>query len=244
MLIPENLNDFLLWFKEVTEASWAKRMPQSDQGIAHLEIKWIGMSNSEIDQTEKKYSIKFPPDYREFLKILHTLSMIEESEQHFFFNWLGDEQKVNDKLDGPYSGLLHDGMWLSSWGVKPGTQDIAINRLNKWYREAPKLLPIFGHRYIVSEPCKNGNPVLSVYGTDIIVYGWDLKTYLLHEFEEDLPRELFEQVYDNEDNCWYSPFKEEVQSLFDSSWLNSSYDDILYWGELIIQNEGGWRYQP
>ena len=48
--------------------------------------------------------------------------------------------------------------------------------------EVPKLIPIFGHRYIPSEPNASGNPVFSVYQTDIIHYGADLVSYLEAEF--------------------------------------------------------------
>jgi hypothetical protein len=48
------------------------------------------------------------------------------------------------------------------------------------------LIPIYGHRYLVGEPCCAGNPVLSVHQSDIIVYGRDLREYLLREFAADL----------------------------------------------------------
>lgn len=47
---------------------------------------------------------------------------------------------------------------------------------------APTLIPITGHRYLLAEPCRVGNPVLSVYQADIISYGADLRRYLLIEF--------------------------------------------------------------
>jgi hypothetical protein len=47
---------------------------------------------------------------------------------------------------------------------------------------APRLIPVFGHRYLLAEPCQTGNPVLSIYQTDVVVYGADLRCYLLAEF--------------------------------------------------------------
>jgi hypothetical protein len=47
---------------------------------------------------------------------------------------------------------------------------------------APRLIPIFGHRYLPAEPEIAGNPVFSVYQTDIIYYGVDLRRYLSCEF--------------------------------------------------------------
>jgi hypothetical protein len=51
--------------------------------------------------------------------------------------------------------------------------------------EAPKLIPIYSHRFIPEEPSEAGNPIFSVYQMDIIYYGFDLDDYLRHEF--DLP---------------------------------------------------------
>ena len=49
---------------------------------------------------------------------------------------------------------------------------------------APKLVPIIGHRYLLAEPCKAGNPILSIYQSDIIIYGVTLHNYFLTEFED------------------------------------------------------------
>jgi hypothetical protein len=243
MLIPENFTDFLFWFKKATEASWAKQKLQPHENSVPLNAKWVGITESEIDDIEKKYQIRFPPDYREFLKILHTVDFKPKDGQ-FFFNWLENEQVVVDKLNWPYFSISQDRIWLKSWGTPPDSQDEIFNRFNKWYREAPKLIPIFGHRYIISEPCKSGNPILSVVGSDTIVYGWDLKDYLLSEFSEYMPDELFEKYYNDEDDSWGNDYKHEIQDIFDSNWLNYSDDDISYWGELIRQSEGSWKYQP
>lgn len=57
-------------------------------------------------------------------------------------------------------------------------------RIHELVAAAPRLLPIYSHRYLLAEPCRAGNPVFSVYQSDIIVYGTDLRTYLLHEFAD------------------------------------------------------------
>lgn len=41
---------------------------------------------------------------------------------------------------------------------------------------------MYGHRYIPAEPDLPGNPVFSVYQTDVILYGVDLRSYLAAEF--------------------------------------------------------------
>jgi hypothetical protein len=49
-------------------------------------------------------------------------------------------------------------------------------------KKVPKLIPIYGHRYV---PTVNGvdNPsIFSVYQTDVIYYGIDLENYFRIEF--------------------------------------------------------------
>ena len=48
--------------------------------------------------------------------------------------------------------------------------------------DVPQLVPVCGHRYLPGLAGTVGYPVLSVYQTDIIVYGCDLRDYLNREF--------------------------------------------------------------
>ena len=52
--------------------------------------------------------------------------------------------------------------------------------------EAPKLIPLFGHRFLPDRPREAGNPVFSVYQTDIIYYGTNLANYFANEFHLDI----------------------------------------------------------
>jgi hypothetical protein len=46
---------------------------------------------------------------------------------------------------------------------------------------SPQLIPIFGHRYVVAD---DSQWVLSIVGSDAIVYGEDLRDYLLIELDD------------------------------------------------------------
>jgi hypothetical protein len=81
-----------------------------------------------------------------------------------------------------YFDLDHDSTWLESWGRKPGTVPACKKLLRQLVEAAPTLIPLFGHRYLLGEPHRAGNPVLSVYQADIIFYGTDLRRWLLLEF--------------------------------------------------------------
>lgn len=78
--------------------------------------------------------------------------------------------------------IEHNSFWDPEWGPKPESADEAKVIATKAVGKAPGLIPVFSHRYLPAEPCEQGNPVLSVYQTDIIVYGADLPTYFAHEF--------------------------------------------------------------
>ncbi|HEX6684121.1 MAG TPA: hypothetical protein VF062_15060, partial [Candidatus Limnocylindrales bacterium] len=49
---------------------------------------------------------------------------------------------------------------------------------------APRLVPIYGHRFCPGLP-RFGLPVLSVVQTDVAIYGQDVVDYLLREFKGD-----------------------------------------------------------
>ncbi len=97
-----------------------------------------------------------------------------------------DDPEIWRMLNWLYEGICfdieHDVFWPLAWGSKPSsiTEVFAIAR--QWVDEAPKLIPVFGHRYLPSRPNAAGNPVFSVYQTDIIYYGADLWNYLENEF--------------------------------------------------------------
>src|SRR5262249_25811297 len=77
---------FLDWFRERTEAAWAVHEPQSLQAIAYdyastgfLSCQWQrgtrwreGLEEQGIAQAEQRWGLCFPPDYRLFLRRLHS----------------------------------------------------------------------------------------------------------------------------------------------------------------------------
>ncbi|MNI63440.1 hypothetical protein D3C73_1188120 [compost metagenome] len=78
--------------------------------------------------------------------------------------------------------VKHNNFWIKEWGSKPDDFESAKNICTEHYLKAPKLIPIYSHRYIPQTPLEAGNPMMSVYQTDIIYYGENLNSYLLVEF--------------------------------------------------------------
>jgi hypothetical protein len=59
---------------------------------------------------------------------------------------------------------------------------------------APRLIPLFGHRFLPEEPLASGNPVFSISQSDIIHYGSDLADYLEREFGPAQPHPAMGEV--------------------------------------------------
>jgi hypothetical protein len=79
--------------------------------------------------------------------------------------------------------IEHNAFWWPAWGARPTALADAFAVAAARVSEAPRLIPVYRHRYLPAEPCAAGNPVLSVYQMDIIYYGADLREYLANEFE-------------------------------------------------------------
>ncbi|OBW42448.1 hypothetical protein AB670_01181 [Chryseobacterium sp. MOF25P] len=251
MNIPENFTEFLHWIKKETEKTWSgdfcKKWIQGAQ--------WIGMTNNQINEVEKKYSIQFTPEHREFLEILHTIDrkeIIENkdewgdeiTEYPFFYNWLEDHEEIKEKLNWPYETILRDvvgrnGVWLKSWGKKPDSEEEKTKIFTDWYNHSPTLLPLTSHRFIISNSNLKYKPILSIWGSDIIIYGWSLRTYLLNELNYHL--DIWTEEYDEEDQQSYSVLNEEAKKIHDDDYKFDRNKKIPYWEELILLWNTGWK---
>lgn len=148
-----------------------------------------GLSDAEVQQIENKFNLRFPPDLQYFLQKELPIS-------NGFVNWrLGLQSKIEamdirKRIDWPFSGIVfdieHNAFWMEEWGEKSNDLNENIMVAEIYYETYPKMIPIYSHRYIPSEPHKTGNPVFSIYQTDIIYYGYDLAHYLANEFHFEL----------------------------------------------------------
>src|SRR6185295_11347319 len=144
-----------------------------------------GLTASQVQAAEVAHGFNFPPDLRAFLEF--ALPVGERIP-----DWREPTSKsVLHALAWPADSLCfdieHNGFWLASWGPKPEKLEGAFALARDAVRAAPFLVPIYAHRYIPAAPCEAGNPVFSVYQTDIIYYGLDLASYLFAEFSVPNP---------------------------------------------------------
>lgn len=215
MSIPEGFTEqFLDWIRIRTENAWANYRSRTFEEYVAARVggqdwqrgtKWLdGLSEEEINQVERQWSVRFPPDYRLFLRQLHAVDRptrgasyteyVEEGEESHlvpkekpaFYNWMTDTEALQDAFNWLVEGLQFDAefnnIWLPTWGPKPGTVASQKERIRELVANAPKLIPIIGHSYLLAEPCQAGNPIFSVYQSDIIVFNSDLHDFFLFEF--------------------------------------------------------------
>src|SRR5262249_52882546 len=77
---------------------------------------------------------------------------------------------------------IRQGLWLKRWGTRPKSMSDALETARSDFVSWPKLLPVYGHRFLAADPCRSDNPVFSIMQTDIIYYGSNLAHYLMEEF--------------------------------------------------------------
>lgn len=138
------------------------------------------LTAEELARAEAAYELVFPHDLRAFLGFALPVSP-------GWPNWRRlDDAAIIEALRAPWEGIAFDieqgVFWLPSWGPEPDAADEATAIARKHFEQAPKLVPVCGHRYMPVRPATAGNPVFSVHQTDIIHYGSDLWGYFQNEF--------------------------------------------------------------
>lgn len=137
----------------------------------------VGLTDIEIERAEAAYGFCFPPDLRAFLQAASPM----------YYDWHAEDdahirRAMSEPLDGILFDVEHNGFWLPEWGLRPDALEEAKATVTHLVEQAPRLIPIYAHRMMPDRPCESGNPVFSVYQTDIIYYGFDLDDYFRHEF--------------------------------------------------------------
>ncbi|MFG1948263.1 hypothetical protein [Nonomuraea sp. NPDC048826] len=149
-----------------------------------------GLTEAEFARVEREYGFEFADDHRAFLAAGLPVSPPAEAGHTRAQPWPdwrnGDPDELRPYLDWPAEGVLFDvrhGYWHDAWGVRPLLPDDALTAAKLHLAQAPRMIPIFAHRYLPAGRGTYGHPVLSIYQTDIISYGKDLPDYINREFD-------------------------------------------------------------
>lgn len=149
-------------------------------GPIPAEFRARGLTPDELTRAQEEAEAVFPEDLVELL----TACLPVGPE---FPDWRHEPAAAMAQWRARLTeGVLFDvqtnGVWLEDWGERPMDDREASELVAELIRQAPALIPIYGHRGIPNEPFERGNPVFSVVQTDVVVYGVDLEDYLRHEF--------------------------------------------------------------
>jgi hypothetical protein len=152
-----------------------------------------GLTDAEVKRVEVRFGFEFPPDLRAFLQTALPVAVRSKPEDRSFPNWrISEPDDIVRKLTWPFEGIAFDiennVFWLDEWGARPDKLEEALAIAQRAVADAPRLIPIYSHRYLPGEPLLAGNPILSVYQTDIIYYGHDLWDYFVNEFGSETER--------------------------------------------------------
>lgn len=144
-----------------------------------------GLSPTELSAAEERFDFRFPPE----LRLLLATAMPTGQR---FPNWRDlDSDRLAKRMNWPIEGVCFDveqaEFWVPDWGPRPHKTEDAVSLARSALHQAPTMIPIYAHRYTASSLDTKGNPVLSMYQSDIIYYGADLWNYLHNEFGGPLP---------------------------------------------------------
>jgi hypothetical protein len=158
-----------------------------------------GLSDAEFVAIEGEYGFEFADDHRAFLAAGLPLNAPFEPTPGVTRTWerpwpewrAADAAELRERLDWPAEGVLRSvvdhGYWHPAWGARPDTAQAAVAAARRLVARAPRLVPIYAHRFLPAGRGTSGHPVLSIWGTDVIRYGVDLVDYVDREFAQPRP---------------------------------------------------------
>ncbi len=147
-----------------------------------------GYTQIELDRAQERYGLTFPPD---LIELYLDRRLVDG------YDWATENQTIRGMLAWPFELLLFDvehDFWWPDWGEQPPTLGEKTEVLRGVLGAAPKLIPIYSHRFLPETPKGAGNPVFSMHGSDTIYYGADLENYFEREFGTAELGPIFRQV--------------------------------------------------
>jgi hypothetical protein len=156
-----------------------------------------GLTDAEFARIERDYDLEFADDHRAFLAAGLPLSPpplngppeAGQTRIQLWPDWRdGEPAELRRQLAWPAEGVLfdveHNACWHPSWGQRPAELGQALSAARQHLTRAPTMIPVYSHRYLPAGRGSYGHPVLSIYQTDMIIYGTDLADYVTHEFTD------------------------------------------------------------
>ena len=182
-----------------------------------------GLSDCEAAEIEEILTTPIRPDLKILMRAaipesVRKWQLIGWQEDGYFPYWRKDTRHsiamANAWLYKSTAFDVEHGFRTKQFGPKPDTSHDAIEHAIETIRRYPRMIRMWGHRFMPMHPGGSGNLVVSMHGPgDTIIYGRDLVTYWCKKFWISMP------------NWIPAPRKsiEQWESLFDlSGWAESS----------------------
>ena len=156
-----------------------------------------GLTQSELEKIYEIYKIKFPLSLKSFFTTALPVS-------DDFYDWRdfssGNVTKIKNMMQHFYdfvkSASFEEYIPNSSYSPDQWckiSREQRVEVVAELYKNAPKIIPVYFHRFMPEMNDDNDPPVLSIYYGDIVYYGRNLQEYLLHEFcGVDIPKYISE----------------------------------------------------
>lgn len=197
---------FFSRFRADTEKQWtsARSHALDFVGLDAPLPRWLkgaswqeGLGEDQVAVLEEEWGLRFPDDYRIFLKLVHAQkrrpSFYKEEKGvrvldklYIFFDWIKDADLIRATAQRVTDRLLDEvrtrGFWLDSWGRRPAKESARKDRAEAALREAPGLIPITPRDFMVSG--ERPSPIFSLhpYHFDFWVDQPSFPAYLLRLF--------------------------------------------------------------
>ncbi|WP_445169511.1 hypothetical protein ACTXG7_09405 [Mycolicibacterium sp. Dal123E01] len=144
-----------------------------------------GLTDDELARIENEFGFEFADDHRSFLC---TGLPIGES----WPDWRSAPRRsLQQRMRLPVEGILFAvewrEFWGADWGVRPARMKDALRSANYHLARVPRLVPVQANHYLPAGRGTSGNPVLSVYQSDVTCCATDLPAYIAREFEGSEP---------------------------------------------------------
>ena len=175
--IHENPNVFFAWLKKMSEKVWENA--ELKQGVFGFQTqrgtKWLeGLTENEIQDYESELGFDFPEIYKFYLRNMNgtdksAVNIYGNGETTAyapnFYSFPRDLEAVKDRIK-----WIYDEFFVDEEEVKR--------------EKIPHIIPIVSHRFLIADNCAE-NPVLSMYGRDVIVYAPNLQKFLIADIFEN-----------------------------------------------------------
>ena len=169
-------------FKNQTELKWQTSI--TNMGLLGYQIqpetKWNkGLSDLEILSFEQTLGFNLPVDYKEMLKVVNGFDR-ECIDVH------GNDGRAYSYYRNCYE--YPDDLNFTKWLLEDVIEnrqsvDDALSEVGFNPAEVIGFIPIYGHRAITAFHNPKISPVISIVGSDVIIYNLDLINYVKNEFQ-------------------------------------------------------------